>query len=189
MMIDSIVTFVAEIISEVASGYIADEYGRLIVLKGSGFLGGIGFILYVLIDNPSIKSLLVFITSFGFSALFNVIFIYSPEIFPTSIRSTVMGYLYLLSRLGALIVPSVSSIIPNPPILFGVLSIISSFLCFYLSETLGQEIEDDMPEIVRKKSFLSSNRLKSNIISSRRNFSKKSLNRAILSDHFFKIEE
>ena len=174
--------------SELISGYLADKYGRLIVLKSSGFLGGIGFILYFFIENHSIKTMLIFITSLGFSATFNVIFIYSPEIFPTSIRSTVMGFLYFISRLGALIVPSVTVIIPKPALLFGILSVISSYLCFNLTETLGKEIEDDMPEINRQKSFLSSGLNKSNTKLSRRNFSKNSLGVPIVSDYYFKID-
>lgn len=188
---DSIVTFTGEIISEIISGYFADEFGRLVVMKSAGFIGGIGFILYELVDNHSIKTLFIFLTSFGFSATFNVIYIYSPEIFPTSIRSTVMGFLYLISRLGALIVPSVTAIIPHTPILFGLLSIVSSYLCFQLTETLGRDIDDDMPEVNRQKSFLSTSNAairKSRRISGKY-INKTSFNKPIISDFYFKIEE
>lgn len=188
LITDSIVTFTGEIISEIISGYCADEFGRLIVLKSAGFLGGTGFILYEMISSHKIKTILIFITSFGFSATFNVIYIYSPEIFPTSVRSTVMGFLYLLSRFGALIVPSVSAFVPHSPLLFGVLAIVSSYLCFQLTETLGREMEDDMPEVVRQKSFLStSNRAISKKLS-RKYLSKMSFNKAIVSDYYFKVD-
>ena len=182
MMIESILTFAAEIVSEIMSGYLADHYGRLKVLQGSGFMGGLGFILYVLIDNPSIKSILVFATSFGFAASFNLIFLYSPEIFPTSIRSTVMGFLYFMSRIGALVVPSVSRIVSKPPLMFGFLSLISSYLCSFLTETLGREIEDDMPEIIGKKEFMTGK----NISRKMSSFSKLSENDSIVSEKYFK---
>ncbi len=189
-MTDSLVTFTSEIISELVSGYCADEFGRLFVLRSSGIIGGITFILYELTNSHSIKTVMIFITSFGFSATFNVIFIYSPEIFPTSVRSTVMGYLYLISRLGALLSPSVSAIIPHMPILYGVLAVVSSYLCFQLTETLGKNIEDDMPEVMptRQTSFLSQNRHAS-WKNSRKYLSKMSFNKSIVSDYYFKIEE
>ena len=189
LITDSIVTFTGEIISEIISGYLADEFGRLIVLKSAGFIGGIGFILYEIISNKSLKTLFIFMTSFGFSATFNVIYIYSPEIFPTSVRSTVMGFLYLVSRLGALLVPTVSTVIPHTPILFAILAIISSYLCFQLTETLGREMEDDMPEVVRQKSFLSTSNRNVSRKLSRKYFSKMSFNKAIVSDFYFKIDD
>ena len=181
---DSFITFISEIISEMTSGYIADEYGRLIVLKTAGIGGGVSFILYSLISNPSIRSVLIFITSFGFSASFNLVFIYSPEVFPTSIRSTVIGFLFLMSRIGALVVPSLSALFPNPFLIFGLLSIISGYLCFYLEETLGNDILDDIPEIIRQKSFLSFNQNKS-----KKNLSKLNISKAIVSDCYFKVHD
>jgi len=191
LIFNSIITFTSEIISELFSGYLADEYGRLFVLKYLGFIGGFGFILYELIPSDTIKTIFIFVTSFGFAAVFNVVFIYSPEIFPTSIRSTVMGYLYFISRLGALLVPSVSAVIPRVPFVFGILSIISSYLCYRLPETLGREIEDDMPEVIRQKSFLSTsnNAVRRSKKLSNRLMSKLSFNKAIVSDYYFKIEE
>lgn len=185
---DSLVTFSGEIFSEILSGWCADEFGRVLVLKGSGFLGGISFILYEVISDPTMKSILIFGTSMGFSATFNVIYIYSPEIFPTTIRSTVMGFLYLISRFGALAAPSLSAMVPHNPVLFGIAAIISSYLCFQLEETLGKDIADDVPEAKRQMSFLS----RSPLASQRKlsYVSKVSINnRTVVSDLYFKIDE
>lgn len=184
MMTDSIFTFSAEIASDIISGYLADKYGRLIVLQGSQFFGGLGFIFYVFFDDIKIKAFLVFITSFGFGASFNLIFIYTPEIFPTSIRSTVMGYLYLISRIGALAAPSLTIIIPKPPIFLGILSLISSYFCTHLTETLGKEIEDDIPEIKTKKEFLFPDADSQRKFSS---LSRLSTNQSIVSEHYSKF--
>lgn len=188
---DSIVTFTGEIFSEMLSGYVADEIGRAFVLRFAGLLGGVGFIMYELIQIQSIKTILIFMTSFGFSATFNVIYIYSPEAFPTTIRSTVMGFLYLASRLGALMVPSVSSILSHVAIFFGALSILSSYLCFGLEETLGKDIQDDVPEAIRQSSFLSKRASRKNITSLRQisRLSKNSIRKSIVSDFYFKVDE
>jgi MFS family permease len=187
IFIDSIITFAAEIISELSSGYMADEFGRVIVLELSGAIGGAAFILWELTTNPNwLKSVFVFITSFGFSATFNTIYIYSPESFPTTIRSTAMGFLFLISRLGALLVPSVSAIVPHNPIFFGILAIISAYCSTMLPETLGSEIPDDVPESKRAFSFLS----KSGINSDKKYMSPMNASRkTIISDFYFKVEQ
>jgi hypothetical protein len=158
-------------------------------LKSAGFVGGIGFILYEIFGNHSIKTLFIFMTSYGFSATFNVIFIYSPEIFPTSIGSTFMGFLYLISRLGALIVPTVTITIPHTPILFGILSIVSSYLCFQLTETLGKDIDDDMPEVNRLSYLLQMLLLINQGKSAENILIKCLLQSRFVSDFYFKIED
>jgi hypothetical protein len=158
IFIDSIITFIGEAVSELLTGYLCDVFGRLVILKGCGFLGGFSFIFYeILIEGP-IKSVLIFTTSFGFSGVFNVIYIYTPEAFPTSIRSTVMSFVFFISRIGALLVPSVSAAVEKNAFVFGALSIFSSYLAFRLPETLGQPLEDDVPESKKQMTFLSSSR-------------------------------
>lgn len=163
VIMDSILTFIGEIIAELASGYFAEEYGRVIVLKISGLIGAFGFFSYEIISSNIIKSFLVFLTSFGFSATINVLFIYSPEVFPTTVRSTVMGFLFLMSRLGALCVPPLSALIPHFNYVFAFLALIQSLLAFYLEETLEKDLEDDIPELIRPKSFLSTFNYNNNI--------------------------
>jgi hypothetical protein len=120
------------------------------------------------------------------AATFNVIYIYSPESFPTTIRSTVMGFLFLISRLGALLVPSISAIVPHNPIFFGVLAILSAYCSTMLPETLGTEIPDDVPESKRMYSFLSkSDNSASKKAKSPMNTSRKT----IVSDFYFKVEK
>jgi MFS family permease len=53
IFIDSIITFTGEIISELSSGFLADEFGRVIVLEISGALGGVAFILWEFPSNTS----------------------------------------------------------------------------------------------------------------------------------------
>lgn len=63
--------------------------------------------------------------------------------------------------MGALIVPSVSALIPRIQLFFGVLGILSSFLCLNLKETIGKEIEDEVPE-VRSQNFLINKKINNN---------------------------
>jgi MFS family permease len=182
---DSIVTFLGELASEILSGYCADEFGRVIVLKFGALFGGVSFIFYELITDATLKSILLFCTSIGFSAFFNAIYIFSPEAVPTSVRSTVMGFLYLISRLGALMAPTVSAVLPHSAICYGFVSVFAFYFCFQLKETLGKEIPEDVPESKRQQSFLSRTASKRKISYT----SKRSFNRTIVSDLYFKIDE
>ena len=158
IFVDSILTFGAEITAELLSGWCADVYGRKIVMEMGCIVGGVSFILYDLLDKSTLKTIMIFCTSFGFSSTFNVIFIYSPEAMPTSVRSTVMGILYLVSRIGAMLVPTLLRVINHPPIIFGLLSLIAAYLVTFLEETLGTELSDDVLELKRSGSFFSSSR-------------------------------
>ncbi len=74
IFLNSIVTFIGESFSEILSGYLAEEFGRIIVLKVTGFIGGVSFILYEMIhESQWYRSIFIFLTSFGFSGTFNLI--------------------------------------------------------------------------------------------------------------------
>jgi ABC-type multidrug transport system fused ATPase/permease subunit len=185
LFVNSIVTFIGEMFSELLSGFLADEFGRILVLKISGIMGGVGFIMYELIeDGHWIKSVFIFMTSFGFSGTFNLIYIYSPEVFPTTIRSTVMGWLYFTSRLGAMLVPGLTPHIPHNPILFGCLSLVTVYASSFLTETLGKEIPDDVPEAKRQTSFLTTSNRK---LSSSNSYNVSFTRKTIVSDSYFKL--
>ena len=181
IFVDSILTFSAEIAAELLSGWCADIYGRKIVLEMGSICGGVCFIVYELLNPSPLKTIMIFGTSFGFSSVFNVIFIYSPEAMPTSVRSTVMGMLYLVSRIGAMMVPTLLRVINHPPIFFGILSLISAYLATYLEETLGTELPDDLQEVSVGNSFFSSSR---KLLGSYKKGSK--IRQTIVSDYYFK---
>jgi MFS family permease len=181
MFVDSILTFSAEMTAELLSGWFADIYGRKVVLEVGNIMGGISFIIYEMIEKSPLKTALIFSTSFGFSSVFNVIYIYSPEAIPTSIRSTIMGLLYFSSRIGAMIVPGLLRFINHPPIFFGMLALVSAYLSTFLEETLGADLPDELIEFTEPatQSFFSGSKKR---IGSRR----ENLRRTIVSDNYFK---
>jgi MFS family permease len=81
IFIESIITYSAEIFAEIVSGFLAGIFGRIIVMKYLSFIGGVSFILNFLIESKYLRSILVFISSFGFSGSLNILYIYTPETF------------------------------------------------------------------------------------------------------------
>ncbi len=95
------------------------------------------------------------------------LFIYTPELYPTPIRGTICGYSYLLSRFGAMVVSPITSYFGafTANILFSSCSIASGIILSKMPETLGKELQNEIPEfegtdslIDRTKSKLFSNK-------------------------------
>ena len=101
----------------------------------------------------SLKSILLLIAMMGYSSTFNVMYIYTPEIIPSSIRSTVCGAIYFCGMVAPSCVPFIKTFIPNTfENLFIIFGFLYSIACIKLKETLGKENNDEIPE--EKKEML-----------------------------------
>lgn len=100
IFIKSIVTYTAEVVAEMSSGLLANKYGRVTMIESLSYLGGVTFILsYFLNDKfQSLRSIILFGGGFGFAEAFNLLYIYTNEIFPMSIKALSFGFLFLISR-------------------------------------------------------------------------------------------
>ena len=143
---NSILSFFGEMTSELLSGYLSGKVGRTLILKIGGIIGALGFLGNQLCPY-SIKPVLLLIAMMGFSSTFNVLYIYSPEIIPSSIRSTVCGALYFCGMVAPTFVPIFKTYIPGIfEYFFIVFGFLYSIMCMNLPETLGKEIKDEIPE-------------------------------------------
>ena len=83
----------------------------------------------------------------GFAGIFNVISIYTPEIYPTKIRNITYSYSYFISRLSPIFVPIFSQNFPKLIDYSFILSAtISGLIGITLEETKGKTILDIIPE-------------------------------------------
>ena len=105
-------------------------------------------------NYQGLKTIILFISSFGFAGSLNLLYIYTNELFPLSIKALTFGLMYLMSRAGGVAIPLFLS---NSfyPIIMGSLSISCGYLMGKLPETLGKKLEDDVPETIRHYSILS----------------------------------
>ncbi len=146
MYLASIITFAAEMIAELASGACSDVYGRKKVMIICSAIGGITYIIHDSLDDGLLKHIILFLSSVGISSIFNVIFIFSAELFPTCVRSSVNSILFVSSRLGAMASPYIIRSFKTPTVVFGVLCIISAVLLESFEETLGKELQDNFTD-------------------------------------------
>lgn len=157
LYLNSILTYTGEVISEMFSGVLANKFGRVTVTEILSYLGGFAFILSYFVRNSSnniLRSLILCISSFGFSGALNLLYIYTNELFPMSIKALTFGFMYLVSRAGGVCVPFFLDT-EYYPVILGMLSISCGYLMSKLPETLGRKLLDDVIETVRDYSALS----------------------------------
>ena len=143
--LNSIFAFLGEFLSELTSGKLADNYGRIFIFLCCCILGFFGYTFYLI--SPSFKFIFVFISMIGFAGIFNVLSIYSPEIYPTKVRNITYSYSYFISRLSPILVPIFSQNFPrliDYSFIFSV--VISGLIAATLEETKGKKILDIIPE-------------------------------------------
>ena len=155
-------SFAGEISGELSSGVLAGIVGRIKVLAFGCFVSGISMIIYTLMDSIIINYLCIYLATLGIASSFNVLFIFTPELYPTPIRGIVCGYAYLLSRLGAMVVSPVTSYFGafTTNIFFACSSIASGIILSKMPETLGKELQNEIPEFEGVDALISSTKSK-----------------------------
>ena len=141
-------SFAGEITGELSSGVLAGIIGRIKVLSIGCFISGISMVLYTLMDSVGLNYFFIFLATLGIASSFNVLFIYTPELYPTPIRGIICGYTYLLSRFGAMVVSPITSSLGayTTNILFSCSSIAAGIIISKMPETLGKELQNEIPE-------------------------------------------
>ena len=143
--LNTFLVFIGETIAEIGSGFLVNAFGRVKVTVIACHMGGIAFILSGFINKGIVKTILLFIASFGVAGALNIMYLYTNEVFPLTIRAVTFGFVYLLSRLGGVIVPV---FINNNfyPYILGGLGISCGVVFVFMKETVNMELEDEVPE-------------------------------------------
>ena len=148
--LNSIFAFFGELCSELVVGDLADRYGRIKIFKYCFIIGIFGFISYLIFPDY-LKFLFIYVSILGFGGFWNIICIYTPEIFPTKIRNITFSYASLAARILPIMVPILTKIMPeiiDYTFLFS--GLLSGFIGITLEETLGKKIMDVIPEEIEE---------------------------------------
>ncbi|XP_067929065.1 organic cation transporter protein-like [Watersipora subatra] len=138
--------------------------GRKIMHVVAMIVGGLGCICSIpilYIDNVTEDQrntyfvALNFIGKLGVTIGFGVIYFWCAEIFPTVLRTSLMGGSSTFARIGSIFAPVIADIgklVPAkyklilPPIIFGILTISGGLLSIALPETTGHDLPDTIEE-------------------------------------------
>ncbi|CAG9562551.1 unnamed protein product [Danaus chrysippus] len=140
-----------ELPSYAAVVYFLDIWGRRPLMSSMMLVGGSACIIAAFINPESIVSTVVVIAGKLFIAgSFAIIYNYSAELFPTVVRNSAIGLGSMCARFSGALTPLITlldSFDPKiPAATFGLVAIVSGFLCFFLPETMNhpmpQSLED-----------------------------------------------
>ena len=138
--------------SSIISGYLADIYGRRKSVILSFYVCSIILFIYSLLPKSHIlKYLIHYLIPFLTSSIYTILFIFSSEDFPTSIRGVVFGNFIILFFFGFLICYFIKNEIIN--IFLAFLNSICGRLSENLEETLDLLLDDEVPESQNKMPF------------------------------------
>ncbi|XP_043198701.1 solute carrier family 22 member 15-like [Amphibalanus amphitrite] len=137
--------------------WVLERLGRRYTLSGTMAIGGVACLLiYVLpavyIDDHGGRLTLSLIGKLCISTTFTVTYIFSGEIFPTSLRNTGLGIVNICARLAGVMYPFVALLNTVSKdshfLLFGVLITSSALFDLLLPETLGKTLPKDVDEML-----------------------------------------
>ncbi|XP_059481373.1 organic cation transporter protein [Neocloeon triangulifer] len=124
--------------------------GRRPSLCGSMLLCAVTCLAAAFIPQDSHTGILILflIGKVGITASFGIIYVYTAELYPTTMRSASVGACSMMARFGAMVAPfapllSIYSA-PLPLLLFGSVSFVASLLSLLLPETVGTVLPDSV---------------------------------------------
>jgi len=139
--------------------FILQKWGRRWPLAIFHIIAGVALCITMVIPKEtsggtSLQWLIIMfnmIGKFGITGSFGTVFLYAPEIFPTTLRNQAMGISSLGGRLGNMLAPFaslVARVVPwLPGILFGGLSVAVGLLTLALPETLNKPLPQTIEDI------------------------------------------
>ncbi|CAH0629137.1 unnamed protein product [Chrysodeixis includens] len=133
----------------VASVFLLKSLGRRTFLMSTTFISGVLMIVVILIPKhmQSMRVLVACICNCFFFMSFIIVFLYGVELFPTTIRNSVLGFLSVVSRLGQIAAPPINAFPEEVSgAIFGAMAILGSVLCIPLPETKNRALPDTLAE-------------------------------------------
>ncbi|CAH1226918.1 SLC22A4 [Branchiostoma lanceolatum] len=129
-----------------------DRWGRKPPVIAALILAGLscGATAGVPKDLWMVSTGLAMVGRFGVSVAFDILPLYSAEIFPTVVRNMGIGAVSMLARAGGILAPFVSllgkSWAPFPLVIFGIMCFLDGVAILTIPETLGVPLPDTLEE-------------------------------------------
>lgn len=131
--------------------YFLDIWGRRLLISSMMVIGGSACIIAAFIPSgTTISTIIVIAGKLFIAGSFAIVYNYSAELFPTVVRNSAMGLGSMCARLSGAMTPLITlldSFDPKiPAVIFGLVALLSGFLCCFLPETMNQPMPQSLAD-------------------------------------------
>ena len=146
--LNGIKIYIVEMFSYFITGISINKIGRKLIMQIYFLFAIIGYIILMLFNlGDTLLITIIFISRFLIAGIFNILFTYSMEIYPTVLRAQGFGFNSVCARLGNIIFPMLNEIINNYiNLVFTILNGICLILLFSMPETKNSSLKHDIDE-------------------------------------------
>ncbi|CAJ1082091.1 solute carrier family 22 member 13-like [Xyrichtys novacula] len=129
------------------------RYGRKKCLVALLFFGGVACLVVLAVpkDCPVAITVIVVLGKFASTACFTIIFVYTAELYPTTLRQNGVGVNSTFARVGGILAPLIRLTAiyhySLPMLIYGIIPIAAGGIALLLPETLNVELQDH-PEVL-----------------------------------------
>ncbi|KAL1811513.1 hypothetical protein ACET3Z_021578 [Daucus carota] len=144
-----LVNAVAEMPAFLLTAILLDKYGRKPLAIGTQWFSGLFCLAGSLMARNGpwkvVRMVCGVLGIFGMAGTYNLLFIYTMELFPTVVRNAALGCATQAAQMGAILAPFVVVLGGGIPFaVFGMCGVLGGILTFYLPETLHKPLYDTM---------------------------------------------
>jgi MFS family permease len=143
--INGLSTYTYEIFSYIITAWIVNveffgRKGSMLLFLSLSFLGYLGILCF-----DKFTLILSFISRFAISGVYNIIYTYSTEVYPTVIRAKGFGMNSICARLGGILFPILIELFDSSVIyIFLILNFLALIAVTYLPETYNKPLQDEI---------------------------------------------
>eukprot|EP01102_Stenamoeba_stenopodia_P015835 TRINITY_DN5466_c0_g3_i1.p1 TRINITY_DN5466_c0_g3~~TRINITY_DN5466_c0_g3_i1.p1 ORF type:complete len:296 (-),score=39.48 TRINITY_DN5466_c0_g3_i1:117-881(-) len=146
---DMLLASMSELPSVLGTIFVIERFGRKSLIGSCYLLGAFSFCALVLCWSRGFETFLMFCGRGVITAGFQALYVYTPEVYPTTVRASALGIFASLSRVGAFLSPFVAQVLAAQVsdmvalLLYAVASVIAAVSTFALPiETRGRPMLD-----------------------------------------------
>ncbi|XP_020591827.1 organic cation/carnitine transporter 4-like isoform X2 [Phalaenopsis equestris] len=140
-----IINSVSELPAFTIAAFLIGRFGRRRLTVGTMWLSGGFCVAGAAVRGGVVRMGCGVMGIFGIAATYNLLLVYTAELFPTTVRNTALGCVQQAEQIGAVLAPMVVVMGGKVTFLvFGVCGLVGGMLGLYLPETLDQPLYDTL---------------------------------------------
>ncbi|XP_024086293.1 solute carrier family 22 member 4-like isoform X2 [Cimex lectularius] len=145
-----ILVSLVEIPGYVVTLFVLDLFGRRVSNALFLFISALSCFGFCFLSEEKVNGRLILflLGKCSITASFNVLYIFTSEMYPTKLRHSLLGICSMFGRIGSMAAPQTPllSKYVNPILIFGTMSVLSGFCCIYFPETANTKLPDSLEE-------------------------------------------